>query len=172
MAAFGQEWVSKLVTQRLSGRPGLNRRTGNLARSFKSRAYMAPELGGVALDVEPEGPGSEYVKIHEFGGTIKPKHSKFLWIPIAKNLTPDGVARMSPTQAIATGNLFIQWNKGPTAFMRRKMARGWRLEPMFALRKSVTIPARMGARSLWASSIPSLTTRLDAVASRILQEAA
>lgn len=177
MGRFGQEWVSKLVTQRLSGRPGLNRRTGNLARSFKSRAYQSAVLGGVVLDVQPEGPGSEYASIHEFGGIVRPVHSKYLWIPIGDNLTSKGVARLTPTQARERGGFIINSRRsvGGKVFMGysttkagRKKAGADNVVPLFALKPWVMVPPRLRARALWSSSMPSLTQRLDTMASQLL----
>lgn len=181
MDRFGQDWTRKLVSERLSGRPGVNRRTGNLARAFKSRTYDSSLLGGVVLDVQPEGPGAKYADLQEFGGTIKPVRAKNLWIPIAGNLTPAGVARITPTEAINRGGFFAKGvffgkaitkrapqasqHLGGKGYKGASFKRGETITPLFVLKKSVTVPGRMGATKLWADSMPSLTARLDAVAS-------
>ena len=162
MVNASQTWAGaflrSLVKERLSGRPGLNRRTGNLSRDWVTDVT---ESGGqLAVEVKTQGVANAYAGIHEDGGTIRPTKSKYLWIPLKGNLTPSGVARISPREAIGTGNLFIQWNKGPIAYMRRRMARGWHLEPLFVLKKSVTIPARMGAGIHFRSKLPDLSSSL------------
>lgn len=184
MERFGQDWTRCLVSERLSGRPGVKRRTGNLARSFKSRTFDSRLLGAIVLDVQPEGPGSEYAHLQEFGDTIRPKRAKNLWIPIAGNLTPAGVARITPTEAINRGGFFAKGvffgkaltkNKVPQrsqaigggGYKGKAINRGEVITPLFVLKKSVTVKGRMGASALWADSMPSLTARLDAVASAL-----
>jgi hypothetical protein len=166
MDRFGQDWTRRLVTERLSGRPGVNRRTGNLARSFKSRTFDSTLLGAIVLDVQPEGPGAKYANLQEFGGTIKPVRAKNLWIPIAGNLTPAGVARITPTEAINRGGFFAKGVFFGKPLVGRGKAKANPV-PLFALKKSVTVPGRMGAERLWGESMPSLTARLDAVASAL-----
>lgn len=166
MDRFGQDWTRRLVTERLSGRPGVNRRTGNLARSFKSRTFDSTLLGAIVLDVQPEGPGAKYANLQEFGGTIKPVRAKNLWIPIAGNLTPAGVARITPTEAINRGGFFAKGIFFGKPLVGRGKAKANPV-PLFALKKSVTVPGRMGAERLWGESMPSLTARLDAVASAL-----
>lgn len=166
MERFGQDWTRRLVSERLSGRPGVNRRTGNLARSFKSRTFDSSLLGAIVLDVQPEGPGSEYAHLQEFGGTIRPKRAKNLWIPIAGNLTPAGVARITPTEAINRGGFFAKGIFFGKPLVGRGKAQAAPV-PLFVLKKSVTVKGRMGASRLWADSMPSLTARLDSVASAL-----
>jgi len=166
MDRFGQEWTRRLVSERLSGRPGVNRRTGNLARSFKSRTFDSSLLNAIVLDVQPEGPGAKYANLQEFGGTIKPVRAKNLWIPIAGNLTPAGVARITPTEAINRGGFFAKGVFFGKPLVGRGKAKANPV-PLFALKKSVTVPGRMGAERLWGESMPSLTARLDAVASAL-----
>ena len=185
MNRFGQEWVSELVSKRLSGRPGVNRRTGNLARSFKSKVTDSVLLNAVVLDVQPEGPGAEYADLQEFGGVVKPKRSKYLWIPIAGNLTPEGVARITPTEAINRGGFFAKGvffgrpvvrkrtaqqtrHIGGSGYKGASFQRNERIEPLFVLKKSVNVPGRMGATALWNQSTPRLVQRLDDVASAMI----
>lgn len=166
MNRFGQSWVGELVSKRLSGRPGVNRRTGNLARSFKARVFDSALLNGVVLDVQPEGPGAAYADLQEFGGTITPKKAKYLWIPIAGNLTPAGVARITPTEAINRGGFFAKGVFFGKPIVGKSKATA-KPVPLFVLKKSVTVPGRMGAMPLWEQSMPSLVQRLDAVATSI-----
>lgn len=184
MDAFGNAWITTLVSTRLNGRPGVGRRTGNLARSFKSRVTDSALLNAVVLDVQPEGPGSEYANLQEFGGTIRPVKAKNLWIPIAGNLNPSGTARISPREAIAQGGFFAKGvffgraltkNKVPqrsqhlggSGYKGAEFKRGENITPLFVLKKSVRVEGRMGASALWAQSMPALTNRLDALATRM-----
>ena len=67
-ANFLVKWI---VTQRLSGRPGLRRVTGALAQSIKSGA---PENNQITVGTR-ELP---YARIHEYGGIIVPRVAKAL----------------------------------------------------------------------------------------------
>lgn len=183
MMQHGQAYIGDLVTKRLSGRPGLNRRTGNLSRSFNARTQANTD--GIVIDVSPQGPGSEYANLHEVGGTVKPVKSKYLWIPIAGNLTPSGVARITPTEAINRGGFFAKGiffgraitkrnipqrsqHLGSTGYKGKSIAKGADITPLFVLKKSVTVPARLGAGRLWESSMSVLAGRLDTMAGQLL----
>lgn len=167
MGAFGQQWVADLTQQRMSGRPGVNRRTGNLARSFRSRVYDSAQRGGLVLDASPEGPGAAYANLQEKGGTIRPVKAKYLWIPIAGNLTAAGVARITPTEAITRGGFFAKGIFFGKPIVGRNKATAPAV-PLFALKKSVTVHGRLGASALWSSSAPRLLHGLDMAASRVL----
>lgn len=188
MEAHGQQYINDLSTKRMSGRPGVNRRTGNLARSWRSRLYESPLLGGIVIDINPEGPGSEYASLQEFGGTVVPKKSRYLWIPIAGNLTPTGAARITPREAIDRGGFFAKGvffgkaitqrgipqrsqHLGGAGYKGKVIARGENITPLFVLKKSVTVPGRLGARVLWAQSGPALTRSIDSAARQAGTEA-
>lgn len=189
MDAHGQKYINDLVTKRMSGRPGLNRRTGNLSRAWRSRLYDSPLLGGLVLDINPEGPGSEYADLMEFGNpNLRPKKSKYLWIPIAGNVTGKGTAQITPTEAINRGGFFakgIFFGKaltkqnipqhsralGREGYKGKTIARGTDITPLFLLRRSVNIPARLGARVLWAQSGPALTASIDTAAKEMAAKA-
>lgn len=153
MRDWGNLYLRRLVTERLSGRSGgmgLNRRTGNLARDFVVIAEDTPV--GSVVTVKSHGTGDKYAGLQEHGGTIRPVNAKWLWIPIAGNLTANGVARISPRQAIAQHG-FI--HKG-VFFGESPLKSKDEVVPLFALKKSVKIPARMGATSLFQSMLPTL----------------
>ncbi len=88
-AKYGLRFQRKYVDERLSGRVGgrgLKRRTARLANSAKPVQFGIAEkidtlgvrftLGGGNV-----GGGVDYARIHEFGGTIRPKRGEFLVIP-------------------------------------------------------------------------------------------
>lgn len=158
MSQWGTEWITALVTERMNGSPGVTTRTGNLSRDWNTTTV--DDAGGVNLVIASHGTGNAYAGLQERGGTVRPVRAKWLWIPLDANKTAAGAARMTPSQAIATGNVFIQWHKGPIAFLRSKTGRGWKLTPFFVLKKSVTVPPRLGAADLFRDRLPDLQERL------------
>jgi len=61
----------------------LNVRTGNLMKSMQSRVFgEGQSLVGIAGSGILTGKRMKYADIHETGGVIRPKHGKYLTIPI------------------------------------------------------------------------------------------
>lgn len=165
-AAFktvGRRFLGRLKTERLSGRPGLNKRTSELARSFQM------EIGGDALaDLYLKVyTRAKQARIQEKGGVVRPVNSKYLAIPIGGAVTPAGVAKGSPRDFKDTivarskaGNLIIFQKLGKTKSGKQRTRRFVRagsdtaerssVIPLFLLKKEVTIPPRLGMAALWA----------------------
>lgn len=125
LADFGERMVRK-ISKRLSG-DALDVNTGRLRNSLtyaETKDGLEISAGG--------GPGEvDYAAIHQFGGTITPKKKKFLTIPF-----PGGPADTKvPKRAADFDNTFVA--KG---IIFRKQGKG--IQPLFILKKSVTIPAR------------------------------
>ena len=107
---------------------------------------------GNVVAIKTHGAADRYAGLQENGGTIRPVNAKWLWIPIAGNLTAKGIARISPRQAIAEHG-FI--HKG-VFFGESPLKSKDEVVPLFALKKSVTVRPRMGAASLFQSMLPLL----------------
>ncbi len=115
---------------------GLHVRTGHLKGSIS--------VGSVESDSETisvsvfAGQDLPYARAQEYGATIRPKRSSFLAIPIGEALTPAGVARFGPREITANGY--------SGSFVAHGVIFGTNgrghAEPLFALKRSVTIPAR------------------------------
>lgn len=95
----------------MRGRPGLFRRTGDLARSFAALDVSTGGLGGVAVLGFTT---SRYARVHEFGAVIRARNKPFLMWRAER-----------AGQGVSKG----QWVRA----------------------KEVTIPARMGFRTAFAS---------------------
>lgn len=168
MRAWTTTYLNNLKEGRLSGNP-INRRTGNLARDWTMRVDETPV--GLVATVGTHGLADKYAGLQEYGGTITPKTSKWLWIPLKANLNGSGVAKLTPRQAIQAGG-FISYKKNESpVFMgvtgsKSKRNTNFNTIPLYVLRKSVTIKGRMGATKLWEYSIP----RLEATVGAILQD--
>lgn len=132
---LSQNDLVNAIKKNLSGTV-LHARTGNLRNSFVAGPIMVSE-SGVEGSV---GSNSEYAAIHEHGGEITPKNGTMLTIPLSAALTPSGVARFSART--------LMTNPAPyrKTFIKHDIIFGVRargdIEPLFALRTSVTLSAR------------------------------
>lgn len=169
---WGRDFLARLQKERLSGRTGdmgLVRRSGNLARDWNTTTDVSG--ASLAVNIKTHGTADKYAGLQEFGGTVKPVSAQWLWIPLSENKTSAGVARITPTQAMSNGGFLtnaktggkIFWAYGLTAASRKRASREVKkgrakdeLVPLFVLKKEVTIPARLGATSLFESMLPLL----------------
>lgn len=125
------------LKQNLSGSI-LKVRSGRLRSSIGSKVMDQGKnlLGEVGSGVR-QGGRVPYANIHETGGTITPKRTQYLAIPLPAALTSAGVLRAKPRDwpntfiaKSAAGNLII---------FQRKLGKG--AIALFVLKKSVKIPA-------------------------------
>ena len=165
LASWGRTYWRRLAKERLSGRPGLNRRSGNLSRDWV--VETSGEAEEMSVTVRTQGAANAYAGIQERGGTIKPVNGRYLWIPLAANLMSNGMAHLTPSQAIQQPH-FIRWDRGPVFFgkspvkqSKKSFAENFGIVPLFVLKTSVTIPARMGAGQLFQSMLPDLKTSIS-----------
>lgn len=139
----------------------LHARTGELARSWRSKVYgnTLETLGSEVFSTSP------YALIHEKGGTIRAKNAykglqggPYLNIPSSQNQTAAGVMRITPREAFNQGANIIALNNSPKAkFM--VLLNG---QPMFWLVKEVTIQAKLGLETTAQAEVPTLLSRLTA----------
>lgn len=139
--------------RRLSGRPGLARRTGALARSFQTEVTGSKigDLRGAYFST------SRYAAIHETGGTITGK-GKLLAIPLAAARTAAGVGRYpSPLRqtlpASFPGGTFVRRSRAGNLILFGRTVKGADPTPLFVLKQSVTIPARLGTQETWEKEV-------------------
>lgn len=162
MKGWGQSYLNDLRNDRLHGQRsgrGLNRRTGNLANGWNSA--VTDDSTSAELRVWISGPGARYAQLQEMGGTVRPTHFKYLWIPLDANKTPAGVARMSPREAIQRGGFIRGGVFFGVSGSGKKRTAGFDLTPLFALKKSVYVPASMGAKAHFASKIGGLVSAIE-----------
>lgn len=127
-----------VARQLISGRPNLINRTGALRRSFNF-TIEGSDLASLTI---AEFSTSPYAAIHEFGGTIQAKGKK-LAIPLPAARTGGGVSRGGPLQY---PDLFPRKSKAGNTILFRPNGKGKAPTPMFVLKQSVQIPARLGFR--------------------------
>lgn len=125
-----------------SGGEILQRRTGNLARSWYGTG-VETEDDGYAARI---GSNAIYARIQNDGGTVKPVHAKALTVPIAANLTDRGVPRYPTAEDLKNKfgekNVFLLKRAGQAPLLMAKTGKTDRsVKPYFALMTSVKIPA-------------------------------
>ena len=141
MRIYGLDFIRRIKTQSFGGRPNLQRRTGELSRSFNME-ITGSALNDLTLRVFSRSP---YAKIQEYGGTIRPKNAQWLAIPLDAAKTGAGVARGGPRDY---QNTFFATSKKGNLILFQKDAGGG-IIPLFVMKKEVTIPPRLGMRQLW-----------------------
>lgn len=185
----GNTFDARLKIERMSGRPGVNRRSGNLANGWNVQTTSTDNT--IETVNWLSGPAAEqngrhgYGWVQENGKDIVPVNGKFLWIPTEENMTTTGVARISPTEAIAQGGFFAKGVffgktqtkgqkassialKGAVGYKGRVFEGGEKIVPLFILKTHVRVDPRLGSADLWNSMLPDLEAGID----QIMQAAA
>lgn len=160
LADWSQYALKRFVVSRLSGGTGaLQRRRGDLARSFRF------ELKGTGLESQSRFvTSSRYARIQEEGGKIVPKHAKALAIPVRGGpaMTPSGVPRYPSGAGIslrstlpkdhrfwvmksANGKVWLMGAKQEASGKMSRSKKG-RAQAWFQLVKSVMLKPRMKFR--------------------------
>ena len=182
--AHGNTFDARLKTERMSGRPGVFRRTGNLANGWNVQTISTDKT--ITTTNWLSGPAAEqdgkhgYGWVQENGKDIVPVKGKYLWIPTTENMTPTGVARITPTEAIAAGGFFAKGVffgktvtksqkassialKGAKGYKGHVFEGGEKIVPLFILKTKVHVDPRLGATELWNSMLPDLEAGLDKI---------
>lgn len=76
-----QKFVNKMKRERLSGRPGLKRQTGTLARGLVVKTEGST-VGDLAVNSVFTGAHGFFAHVHETGMTIRAKKGPYLSFPI------------------------------------------------------------------------------------------
>jgi hypothetical protein len=116
-------------------------------------------IGGIRI-------GTAYAGVHiaragneGMSTTIRPKHGKYLTIPLPAAMTPAGVSRGS---ARSFPNTFIRTSKKGNPIIFQTKGKG-KIVPLFLLVKKVTIPSRINASSLVAWIKPKLEDDIQSI---------
>lgn len=162
-----QDVEARLIQEQLSGRPGLESRTGTLRRSWRPpgsgrvSGETLADLRGVLATSTP------YARIQEYGGTVAPKKGPWLWIPGAARLTPAGVFR--GWEGVDWSRTFrVPRSRGAGYVVLARKGDG--VDHVATLVPSVEIPPRLGLRRTWDSHKPRSIARLRAAVSITLAQ--
>lgn len=156
-----------LVNEKLSQGGILEPRTGNTKRAVFTRIDgpdSAP-VGVVGVDTK-KAPGA---RIHEFGGTITPKTASNLTIPLAAVLTGNKVARFTAHDVIANPHAFGYSGTFVAKHIIFGKLGGKLAEPLFLLKKSITLPAREFLKSTLDSQATWIESQFDEALSEALR---
>jgi len=155
-------------------------KTANEGFQFAS----GPRLSDISLDIFST---SEVTALHETGGTVRPKSGPWLVIPIKssggnvattksggirfdRGRTVDGKRKRSTVQQWKD-NGFAVFRRGQVLFAAKRLKSGKlsnRPRPIAILKRSVTIPARLGVISTWESLEGDRQRRLGTALQRTL----
>ncbi len=157
----------------------LNPRTRGLTRAIYTRTEMdgrATEIVtrvGADLDKAPQG------RVMELGGVIRPKHAKRLAIPVGRALTPAGVAKVSartfmdnPASLGFTGAYIAKFPGSAVIMGVRGKGKRQTIEPVFALKSSVTIKPHSYLGSTLRDKRTEITARIDGGVADIVRQVA
>ncbi len=139
----------------------LKSRTGALRRSLTVTLNKSDDLqkigGGISTN-------SIYAPIQENGGVVEAKNKylnvpggPYLNIPLSANMTLAGVMRHSARDVFNSGGYISRSRKGNWLVFSGAGV------PMFVLKKSVTIPARLGMVEAAENEVPTLLSRLNSL---------
>lgn len=131
-------------------------RSGRLTQSFGAEVQVGAGQGGTLVSARigyiHDAPG--WVGIHEYGGTIRARNTRYLAIPLTEE-----ARRTAPRQL---GNSFVARSRRGNLLIFRKLEGGG-IEPMYLLRESVVIPARPALRPTMERFTPLLVNDLKGV---------
>jgi len=96
-------------------------------------------------------------KIHENGGVLRPKKSKYLTIPLPAALDSRGIP-LKPKARDWKNTFVIRSKAGNLLIVRRK---GAGIEPLYLLKTEVYIPPRLGMRETIEAGSTMLADRLS-----------
>jgi len=146
-------------------------RTGNLRRSIRIESHGS-QLSNVGSSIYTN---SLYAPLHEAGGTINAKDKylgvpggPYLNIPLKPNKTAAGVMRYSATEVFNMGSFIVKSRAGNWLVCLsgiKENKQTWNIDniliPMFVLKKSVTVKARLGLVDAAYKQLEYLTTEFN-----------
>lgn len=170
--------AGKVVKETLSGGEGLNRRTGNLARSTVGRAVRISGVPAMRIGVF-RGPSLAYAGIHESGGEIKPKKAKALAIPVGEAVDPSGVERFGGPRNFPGELRFLPFRRGIAVgkLIDEKDAKKleardkspYEAQALYLLLKKVRIPASHWLSNPVTKALPTVARSIGGFFARLLR---
>lgn len=182
VTAYLLKWVKQWRRATIGRGKKVETRSGALGRAFGATVHGdgrdVDSLVWISGTVFAELP---YPRILEYGGTIRPVHKQWLTIPLGANKTRAGVSRASasytgaesgyfgPSTAFQEGTFFIRSKAGNLLLVKDAPGTQSGFEPMFVLKKSVTIPAKLGFNDAFKKQTPKLVRTVNGAIGEALE---
>lgn len=142
------------------------RGTNNIPRITKALKKLGKKeikVGVFGSDNYKYGSDADLVTIafvHEYGTTIKPKKAKWLTIPL--------IPAAKGKRASDFSDLVFYKTDEDTAFLGRPKGKGEKMENVFLLVKSITIPERSFLRTGFDENINEITNKIESMLNDVL----
>lgn len=159
MRTFLDSVAEFLAQQHSNAWPGgttpttLSSRSGGLIEGIKASVTIT---GTTFDDLQGGIGGPFYARVQEYGATIKVKRAKWLTIPLPAALDSKGVPLKK--KARDWKNTFIARSKKGNLLIFKKEG-GRKIVPLYALKKEVTIPPRLGMKKAIDGGLPYFVDR-------------
>lgn len=139
----------------------LSKRSGKLTQSIiDSVRITGSTLDSIQGYISADFPA----QVHEFGATITPKKAKYLTVPLPAALNSNGTPKKR--SAREWENTFVAKSKAGNLIIFQK--RGSSIEPLYVLKSSVRIPARLGMGKTLQAGLPYFVDKaMDAMVKNI-----
>lgn len=139
---------------------------GTTGRTGRLRGSLGHRVDGETiadLSLRAYSAGVSYARMQEKGGTVRAKPPRrFLTIPVLDNLTAAGVPRFpsaADLRASQPGKTFVFKTKDGRLFIGRRPSANAKMQVLFRLKESVTIPPRFGFHETWEKQAPARAAR-------------
>lgn len=150
-------------TSRAGAFPGsLSKRSGKLHASLSPDRIKVSGSGVKATEVSFTLTG--IAAVHEKGATIHPKKAKYLTVPLPPALTSRGLPK-KPKARDWKDTFVLKSKRGNLLIVQKKQGGG--LTPLYVLKKSVTIPKRLGFEAAFLAGRNYLA---DKIADDVIRE--
>lgn len=134
-------------------------RSGRGLKSIKDSIHVAVTPTGLDASISAGDMG-----IHETGGTIRPRSSKYLAIPTKFALDASGKDRRGGPRNYGGNRTFSRRTKSGALFVFRR--EGKRIVPLYLLKRSVKINARLGLQDTLERGTPRLVAEVEKAVTR------
>lgn len=142
----GTAWPEGTTSATLSVRSGAG------LRSIKDSIAVTATANEVTGSISPAK-----LTVHEHGATVTAKRAQYLTIPLRAAMDSRGVPLRS--KARDWDNTFIARTKRGNLIIFQRQT-GGRIIPLYLLRKSVKIPARLGMADMFEQMLPYFERRM------------
>jgi hypothetical protein len=170
LRTFLDSVAQALASRHSGGYPGgttpqtLSKRSGSLIETIIGSVTVS---GSTFATIQGTIGGSMIAAVQEFGATITPKTAQFLTVPLPAALDSNGV----PLKKSARDwqNTFVAKTKKGNLVIFRKD--GAQIVPLYVLKTSVTIPARLGMQATLTAGLPYFVDRsMDNIVKAVLAQ--